>query len=386
MKVYTKQSYDLVVKEQALHGRRWLDVYQAIILFIMSTGFFGNIPIFGLIPILFLRTHGVRVYFEPLLVILVALLILVPFLGIFTKNEHLDALGALRVVLLPVSLVVLVTLSSCISAAVLQIFFRLILIEVGIAIYLFIAGKFSVFPFVKPPMEDPTLLFSGVFNTWKTAGLSSNSSLLAFKILLIVPFLKMFNVGLSSWMLVILGIIVSGSRAAQFLVFIYIFTSLNNRLRLTMIAILLGIFLTWAGMLKDVLYPIIEFYIRGYENILAFDISSNSVNRFAYWLYGSSHIAENPLLGQGGNPVFVDVEGGNPNRLHSVFLQAAADYGVLVGVLYTVYFCRMLRSAKRALMIYAGWGLVNQGFLAIFGFGDLFFFMLVGYLRQRKKA
>lgn len=359
----------------------------AFCIYLASTGHAGNFPIVFLAIWLVLKDKIAFPKTDIPFTLLICTLIIIPIVGIFMSTEPLTANVTIRLALLPVSLVLLYNFASLVSVQTINYLAAFVSFEILVSTILYYFGVYSPFPFVAIPLENPDLLFqSGIWNNWKTAGLSANTSNLAFKAVILLPFLKFIKYSRLVLLVVIIGIILSGSRSGQVVLFCVILYYFFRNYPVKAITGSLAFFPILVALNFELFSDYIDFFFRGYDNLLKWNFSAQGVNRINYWFFGINHVAQHPFFGNFGYPVLLNIDGVSPNRLHSVFLQVFADYGIFTGILFSVFFFSRIKNSALALIAFTIWALLNQGFFAIFSFGDLMLFVCGSYYSRIQRS
>ena len=333
-----------------------------VTLFILSTGLVGNYLALLLIPLIF----PLRISIDRYLLIFISLLMSIGIVGILS-GEH----TAIRALLFPIALGVTYMIGRQLPDKSIAVFAFLVLFEICIATPMWLAGVFSPFPFVDTPFDNPSYeALSTYVLYWKTAGLSANTSLFALKLIVLFSVRERLPIILRKYFFLYYVIIaLTTSRTLFISSMIYFFIRLRwiNKIYVaafTCIAVILNIELVIAFG--------VEQFFRGYSGVIDSTASlEQNDNRFVFWFYGVQQVLMNPLLGSMGDSVFFIQSNGEGARLHSVFLQLAADYGVFSLMVWCVFLWKYSSKLGYAALPIILWQAMNQSYLGVFAFGDL---------------
>lgn len=338
------------------------------ILFLMSTGLVSNFVALLLLPLAF----PLRLKVDRDLFLFVIAVLIIGAAGVIA-GVH----ASFRSVAFPISLIISYVVGRSLSNASLNVFGTFVLLEIVVSIPLWFLGIFSPFTFIESPFSPTASNAHEEFlYYWKTAGLSSNSSLLALKLIVLISIkarLSSMNRRIFPAFLLILPLTMS--RTLILACGAYLFFSAPNRFRIIMLALVFAA----VGFYAQAMFELISLqFFRGYTGVLDVNVElAENQNRFVYWLYGIEHILSKPIFGSMGESVMLSENSGESSRLHSVFIQLAADYGLMALAFWVMFLLRSRHSLGYAIIPIVMWQAMNQSYLGVFAFADVMLFAAI---------
>lgn len=345
------------------------DVFYGFILFTLSTGLLYNVIALLLLPLIF----PLRFSFDKYLLIFVALACIIGISGLLTGSHT-----AIRAVIFPLTYIISYWIGRGITKNILSVFATFVALEVAVSIPLWFGGIFSPFPFILPPWDESTTgAHVDILYYWKTAGLSANASLFAFKLIVLISVREQLPPAIrKSFFLFFVILPLSMSRTLFVGMVAYAFVKLKTAGKLTSLFLGLAVAILYFDAVMDIVTVQL---LRGYTGVLGGpgDVLAENQNRFVFWFYGIREIVASPFFGSFGAPVTMMQHDGSAARLHSVFIQLAADYGIFVLALWLIFFFSNIGKLGASAIPILVWLGMNQSYLGMFAFADIMLFVAI---------
>lgn len=305
---------------------------------------------------------------------------------LFHLNEA--SYGASRSILVffPYSAFILIslTVAKTLKANDLKIVLYLILLEIFIGLIEFWYGQPTFLPWSTYESETP-FGFRGLLYYSRVYGLSSNSSVFSYKILIGFLILHILYDHLNKskrWIILFIlisGMIVTFNRtsilALTLFSLIFILKDFLKglvRLRIKQMLLVLIILIVVGSFIFFFLYTdlIIEQLNRG-------KASTDSSSRLRYWIEYWSFIKDNPYFGNGSIKMWIIINN-HTYHAHNVIIQTIATNGVFIALLYFILIGFNINAKNFIYLIPLFFtGLTQYSFLWGVSFMDIFIFTLL---------